>query len=84
MWLKKFKIALVEQNAENIVMLLDDIPEFSSLAELEEAKNLVDSANELFRILQKETQLSMIQMKKNIDFLNATQSPHASKLDIKF
>jgi len=82
-WLKKFKIALVEQNAENIVMLLDDIPEFSSLAELEEAKNLVDSANELFRVLQEETQLSMIQMKKNIDFLNATQSPHTSKLDIK-
>jgi len=81
-WLKKFKIALIEQNAEDIVTLLDNIPHFASLAELQEAKNLVDSTNELFRNLQKETQLSMLQVKKSIDFLNATQAPHTAKLDI--
>jgi len=72
----------MEQNAEGIIALLDNIPEFSSLVELEEARNLVDSANELFKRLQQETQLSMTQVKKNIDFLNATQAPHTAKLDI--
>lgn len=73
MWLKKFKIALVQQSADDIIMLLDNIPEFSSLSELQEARNLVDSANELFKSLQQETKNSMVQMKKNIDFLNSTR-----------
>ncbi len=82
MWINKFKVALVEQNPEEIGRLLDNIPKFSSASELEEAKELITSSNELFRTLQKEVQHSMIQVKKNIDFLKATQAPLVSKLDI--
>ncbi len=82
MWLNKFKVALVEQNTEEIGRLLDNIPEFSSSSELKEAKDLISSSNELFRTLQKEIQHTMIQVKKNIDFLKATQAPLVSKLDI--
>ncbi|CAI6148043.1 MAG: hypothetical protein SPLUMA1_SPLUMAMAG1_00583 [uncultured Sulfurimonas sp.] len=83
MWLKELKIAIIEKNTGKISSLLEDIPKGLSQDELLKAQYLLKGANELIQELQKNTQSSMLQMKKNIDFLNATKAPHTSKLDVK-
>jgi len=82
MWLKELKIAIIEKNTGKISSLLEDIPKGLSQDELLQAQYLLKGANELIHELQKNTQSSMLQMKKNIDFLKSTQAPHTPKLNI--
>ncbi len=82
MWLKELTIAIIEKNIGKISLLLEDIPKELSQDELLKAQYLLKGANELIQELQKNTQSSMLQMKKNIDFLKSTQAPHTSKLNI--
>lgn len=83
MWLKELKIAIVEQNTRKIESLLKNIPNELSQEELIEGQYLLKAAKLLIEDLQEETKVSMIQVKKNINFLNATQAPHISQLNIK-
>lgn len=83
MWLNKLKIAIIEKNTDNLNKLMNELPELESQKEINSAITLLAEATSLVKGLQDETKSSMIQMKKNIDFLNATQAPHANSLDIK-
>lgn len=83
MWLKKFKIALIEKNLDNLSKLMKDVPQLQTKEEIEEALYLLKSANELVSGMKKETEASMIQVKKSKDFLKSTQAPRKNKFDIK-
>ena len=82
MWLTKIKVAIVEKNSEKINLLLEEVPEFESKREAEEAMYLLKEAAELVYTLKDDTERSMIQLKKNINFLKSTQAPSANKLDV--
>ena len=82
MWLTKIKIAIVEKNSEKINLPLEEVPEFESKREAEEAMYLLKEAAELVYTLKDDTERSMIQLKKNINFLKSTQAPSANKLDV--
>ncbi|MFK5937006.1 MAG: hypothetical protein QM497_01305 [Sulfurimonas sp.] len=83
MWLTKIKIAIVEKNSEKINLLLEEVPKFESTQDIEEAMYLLKEATQLISTLKDDTKQSMIQLKKNINFLKSTQAPSANKLDIK-
>ncbi|QSZ40749.1 hypothetical protein GJV85_00975 [Sulfurimonas aquatica] len=83
MWLNQLKIAIIEKNTDNLNRLLDNLPQLKDKKEIEEALFLLQAATDLVQGLKSETQASMIQMKKNITFLKATQEKPTSKFDIK-
>ena len=82
MWLKKLKIAIIENNTDQLNSLMDSLPQLNNSKEIEEALNLIQLAKKSVENLQNETQESMQQMKKNLDFLKATQAPSGGKFDI--
>lgn len=82
MWLHKLKIAVVEQDIERLNLLMDDLPHLETDEEIESALCLLREATHLVENLRDQTQTSMKQMQKNIDFLKSTQAPLTSKLDI--
>lgn len=83
MWLTKIKIAIVEKNPESLSNLIDNIPDFTDIKDIEEAVYLCREAMELLHTLQDETALNMAKIKKNVSFLQSTETPKAPRLDIK-
>jgi len=83
MWLKEFKIALIEKDTKKLTALMESVPTLSEAREIDEALHLLKAATTLVEDLKNETQTSMVQMKKNIDFMKSTQAPQANTLDIK-
>jgi len=84
MWLKELKIAVIEKDTDKISALLDDLPQLEDMKEIEESLFLLQAARELFESLKKDTQDSMTQMRKSINFLKSTQAPKTAKLDLNF
>ena len=84
MWLKEFKIALIQQDTEKLDTLLDTLPQLEDPQEIEQALYLIKEATKLVSSLRDETQSAMRQMKKNIDFLDSAASPRVSKFDVNF
>lgn len=84
MWLKSLKIAIVEQNIELLDKLLSQIPHFNTKEELEQAICLLEEATNMMHLLREETRQTMIQLKKNLDFLRTTDIPTSKSLDIKY
>jgi hypothetical protein len=82
MWLKKFKLALIKKEVETMETLLDEMPEFDTLDELKEAAYLIKEAYGIMTQLQSENEKVLGQLRKNIQFLNATQHEAPTKLDI--
>ncbi len=82
MWLKKLKIAVVQKDTKSLEVLLDDIPTLEDAKEIEKARYLLQEAQKIVQNLKDETGASMAQMKKNIDFLNATTANKPAQFDI--
>ena len=83
MWLKQLNIAIVEKDTAKISALMEDLPELTKKEDIDSALCLLEEATNLVINLKNETQSSMIQMKKNIKFLKATESQKPSNIDIK-
>mgnify|MGYP000138324411 CR=1 FL=1 len=83
MWLKELKIAIVEKNTDKLNSLMENLPELTTKEDIDSAICLLKEATDLVTSFRDETEASMIQMKKNIKFLKATESKRPSKLDIK-
>ncbi len=83
MWLDKLKIATIEKDVASLEKLLRDIPELKEKREREEALYLLKEATSQMQKLKGETLISMQQMKKNLDFLRATDSRSFKNLDIR-
>ena len=84
MWLKQFKIALIQEEVQALATLLDEMPQFNNLQEAEEASYLLIQAYELMSRLKNETSKTMQQLKKNIDYMKSTEFSVDTKLDITY
>ena len=82
MWLNKLKVAVVQRDTELLETLLDDLPQLEDEKDIEEALYLLAEATKIVQELKDETAASMVQMKKNIDFLNSTTANKTAKFDI--
>ncbi len=82
MWLKQLKIAVVQKDVDKIEKLLNDLPKLDDAKKIEEALYLLDEATKIVQELKDETAASMVQMKKNIDFLNSTEANKTAKFDV--
>ena len=82
MWLNRLKVAVVQRDTELLETLLDDLPLLEDARDIEEALYLLAEATKIVQELKDETAASMVQMKKNIDFLNVTKREQTSKFDI--
>ena len=82
MWLNQLTIAIVQKDMKLLDTLLEDIPKLDNPKEVESAICLLGEAKSLMESLKSETSSSMMQVRKNIDFLNSTVSKKTSKFDI--
>lgn len=83
MWLNKLKIAVSQKDPELLDSLLAEIPELTEKEDLDSAIVLLAQAKEIIQNLQNETEASMKQIKKNLEFLKSTQAVQTHKFDIK-
>lgn len=83
MWLKKLQIAIIEKDADALEGLLDSPFESNNIDEMQKAQFLLLEAIEMLQELKSDTKATMIQLKKNIDFLNSTHTQTHNKLDIR-
>ena len=82
MWLNQFKIAIIEKNLKKLNELMDKLPQFEKQEDIETAIYLLSEASTIFTELRDETKSSMVQIKKNIDFMQSTEAPLTASLDI--
>lgn len=83
MWLNDFKKALILQDLNTLEILIDQMPQMDSLSEMEEAAYLLHHAKTLLEAEQKSTLHSIQQLKKSMDFLNATTNSSSPTINIK-
>jgi len=83
MWLNQLTIAIVEKDTDKIDELLINIPTFNNVDDMRSAQALLKESLVLLHTLKDATASSMKQLKKNIDYLNSTQTETINKLDIK-
>jgi len=82
MWLKQLKLAVVQRDVELLSSLLEDVPALADAKDIKTAIYLLKEAADIMQTLKEETKASMVQMKKNMDFLNATTANKTAKFDI--
>ena len=82
MWLNELTVALVEKNTDKIGELLDTLPEFETLEEMQKAQALIKECLILLHTLKDETAATMNKLKKSRDFLNSTKYNSNGSLDI--
>jgi len=83
MWLTSLQIAIVEKNTDNIDDLVNNMPKFDNVKDMQTASYLLKEAAVIIYTLQDETKKTMNKMKKNLKFLESTQEKPTSKLDLK-
>jgi len=83
MWLTNLKIAIVEKDVDKLSKLMDNIPQLEKKEDIESAIFLLKEATELVLGLKNETSSSMLQIKKNINYLKSTEHKVSKRLDLK-
>ena len=83
MWLKELQIAIIEKNSNEIDRLIDSMPMYDRMEDMQAAASLLKEANKLMMTLKEETAESMSKIKKTKDFLEATRSKDSSLFDSK-
>ncbi|WP_331773988.1 hypothetical protein [Sulfurospirillum sp. 1612] len=68
-WLNKLKIAVIEENIENINALTTTIPNFDSLDKAQEALSLLQTAISLVKREQHKIALNMDKIRKTKEYL---------------
>lgn len=83
MWLKEFKIALVEDNVAKMDELLDTMPQFETLEDLQEAQYLI--ANAFKDATEQKNRISKIldEIKKSSSFMESSYDTKSYKLNIR-
>ncbi len=82
MWLNNLKIAIIEQDLDKLNNLMENLPALSEKKDITEAIYLLKEATSLVQGLKDKTESSMIQMQKNIRFLNSAVANKTAKFDI--
>jgi len=82
-WINRFKIALIEKDIQSLEKLLEDVPDFNDLKLMKELAFLIQNAIKLLQNEKNTTAHEMHQIKKTLDFLNASASDTKNNFDIK-
>jgi hypothetical protein len=82
MWLKEFKLAIILKDANKISSLMDEIPQFKNLQEMQEAYYLIEQAREIIQDYKNSISQDLVKIKQNIQFIESTQKQKKNKLDI--
>lgn len=83
MWLAKLKSALVLEETAQLAALIDTMPQFDTLEEMEQAAYLLRQAKAFLETKKGETAQTLLQLKKSIDFLNSSQPVPSSTINLK-
>lgn len=83
MWLSNFKKALILKEFDTLEELIEVMPPFESLSQMEEAAFLLHHAKILLETEQSTTLNTLQQLKNTIDFLKATENTPASTINLK-
>lgn len=83
MWLTRFKTALVLEDFEAIDALLEEMPRFDTLKEMEEASYLLAQTKTVVEKNKSQTVQTLKQIKNSINFLKSTQTESPSSLNLK-
>lgn len=84
MWLTKLKTALVLEEIDQISSLLNEMPLFDTLEQMEEAAYLLMQSKNLLEQQKSETAQALQQLKNTLNFLKSTQTEPPSTLNLKF
>jgi len=84
MWLTKLKTALVLEDFESISVLLDEMPQFETLQQMEEAAYLLAQTKASVEQNKSQTAHVLQQLKNSLNFLKSTQTEPPSSLNLKF
>lgn len=84
MWLTKLKTALALEEIEVISSLVDEMPVFETLDEMEQAAYLLNHAKTLIEEKKFQTAHSLQQLKNNLNFLKSSHTNQPSSLNLKF
>jgi hypothetical protein len=84
MWLTKLKTALVLEDIEQLSSLLDEMPQFETIEQMEEASYLLIQTKTLIEKSKLHTAQILQQLKNNLNFLKSTQTEAPSSLNLKF
>lgn len=82
-WINSLKIAIIEKDPDALEKLLDNLPQFTELEDMEAAQSLLKEAGAFMHELKDKTAEGMERLKKHRDFLNSTRAPSSNKLDVK-
>ncbi|MDP2077234.1 MAG: hypothetical protein Q8N01_10840 [Sulfuricurvum sp.] len=83
MWLTSFKKAIILKELETLSHLIDEMPHFESLLEMEEAAYLLNHAKTLIEAEKSTAFASLKQIKKTLNFLKATENSPVSSINFK-
>ncbi|HLD24081.1 MAG TPA: hypothetical protein VJA83_09055 [Sulfuricurvum sp.] len=84
MWLTKLKTALILEDFEHLSALLDEMPQFETLQQMEEVSYLLAHSKISLEKNKAETAHILQQLKNSLDFLKSTQTESPSTLNLKF
>jgi hypothetical protein len=71
MWLKDFKVALATKDVEQLEKLIQEMPHFTNVEEMQEALFLIDGARIYIKELRDEALHEMQTIKQKIKFVQA-------------
>ena len=83
-WLSELKVAIVSKDPQKISTLIDAMPTFEKIEEMQEALYLIKEAYLLMNELKEEVLAQREQIKKNIDFLESTAAQEKNSLDVSY
>ena len=84
MWLSKLKTALVLEEIEHLSALLDEMPQFDTIEQMEEAAFILQQSKTLLEQKKIQTAQTLQQLKNSLDFLKSTETQQAHSLNLKF
>lgn len=83
MWLTKLKAAFVLGQMDQIASLINEMPTFETLEEMEQAAFLLQHVQTLLEEEKAKTAQTLQQLKSTINFLQSTQTDLPSSLNLK-
>lgn len=84
MWLTELKRALILEETDALSSLIDQMPIFGTLEEMEEAAYLLHQTATLLEEKKGDAARTLQQLKSALDFLKSTQTDLPSSLNLKF
>jgi len=82
-WINDLKKAIILQDFQKLDSLIDQMPQFNTIPEMEEAVYLLLNAQTSLENERSQTLHSLTQLRNTIDFLKATENTPSSSINLK-